>query len=246
MRQTGGPHLERMRIGLYRSWTATSDEGWTRWVFGEWGVPFESLGNEAVRLGALEHRFDAIVVPSMSYAELVSGLPGAHPDYAGGLGSQGIAALLGFVEAGGTLVLLGSSAEFGIRAFELAVRGVESSKDEEGWEAPGSILQVEWEQSHPVSRGLPQRGAVFQAGGAAFEILDPLSVRPIARYTTENTLLSGYARGEDRIAGLAAAVEADFGRGRVVLFGFRPQHRAQTHGTFKALFNALYPREPGG
>ena len=42
------------------------------------------------------------------------------------------------------------------------------------------------------------------------------------------------------MAGRAAVVPVDMNPGRLVLFGLRPQHRAQTQATFPLLFNALY------
>ena len=62
----------------------------------------------------------------------------------------------------------------------------------------------------------------------------------IARYPNEDIVASGWLRGEDAMAGRAAVVEVDLRPGRILLFGLRPQHRAQTHATFPMLFNALY------
>ncbi|MDQ3555815.1 MAG: M14 family metallopeptidase, partial [Gemmatimonadota bacterium] len=100
------PGLQRLRVGLYKPWTASMDEGWTRWVFERWGVPFDTVKDARIRGGNLAADFDAIVVPDISYREMTRGLdPARSPaEYAGGLGAPGIAALRAFVEAGGTLV----------------------------------------------------------------------------------------------------------------------------------------------
>ena len=64
-------------------------------------------------------------------------------------------------------------------------------------------------------------------------------VEVIATYVDRDILQSGWLLGEQVIARKAAAVTVKQGAGKVVLLGFRPQHRDQTHGTFKLVFNAL-------
>lgn len=241
-----GETLERLRVGLYKPWTASMDEGWTRWVFEQWGVPFDTLHDARLRRGKLGRRYDVIVVPDLSYREMMRGLdPAASPaEFAGGLGERGAAALREFVEGGGTLVLLDSSVEFAIRELGVPVRDVAAEQrddDPARWYAPGSILRVRWDPSHPLAYGMPEESAVYYARSPVLEVApDAPGVRVVARYPEKDLLLSGYAQGEERVAGKAALVEAEVGRGKVVLFGFRPQHRAQPHETFKPLFNALY------
>jgi hypothetical protein len=244
-----GRTLDRLRVGLYRPWTASIDEGWTRWVFEQWAVPFDSLRDAEVRAGRLGERFDVVVIPAQSHAQLVQGHPRAHPEYAGGLGAEGVEALRTFVEDGGILVLLDGASELAIRSLGVPVRDLlsgQSRTDPDRWFAPGSLLRVEWNSSHPIAHGMPAEGAVFYGrsdfgGGPVFEV-DPNAegVRVVARWPERDVLMSGYAQGEDRIGGHAAVVEVQMGAGRVVMFGFRPQHRGQPHGTFRALFNALY------
>ncbi len=111
----------------------------------------------------------------------------------------------------------------------------------EAFYAPGSILAVDLRTDHPLAYGMPERSAVYYANGPIFEVQDGDQVEVIARYSEEGQLLSGYALKPEFLAGKAALVEARQGDGRVVLFGFRPQHRGQTHETFKLLFiNAVY------
>src|SRR5690606_27349309 len=241
-----GRTVRSLRVGLYRSRVASADEGWTRWVFEQWGVPFDSVMDADVRAGALGTRFDAIVIPDHSYRELMRGLdPARSPaEYAGGIGEVGARALREFVNGGGTLLLLDSSSEFAIRELDVPVREVTaelSGAEAERWFAPGSLLRVRWDTAHPVAAGMPEESAVFYARGPVFEPHAGASgVSVVGRYPGEELLLSGYVQGEDQVAGGAALVEARVGLGRVVMFGFRPQHRGQTHETFKLLFNALY------
>lgn len=238
--------LQRLRVGLYKPWTGNLDEGWTRWMFERWGVPFDTLHDAQIRAGGLNGRYDAIVVPAMAYREMMQGPRRAHPDYAGGLGREGAAALRRFVEEGGTLLLFDSSIEFAIRELGVPVRDVNAAQDTTDvhrWYAPGSLLRVRWDTSHPVAWGMPEESAINYARSPVLDVPPGTpGVTVVARYPERNILMSGYSQGEERIAGKAALVEAQVGRGRVVLFGFRPQYRGQTHETFKPLFNALYRR----
>jgi hypothetical protein len=243
------PHegIDLPRIALYKPWTASMDEGWTRWVFEQWGIPFDTIHDASIQSGALRERFDVLVIPDLTYREMMQGSPRAHPEFAGGLGAAGAAALREFVQGGGTLLLLDSSSEFAIRELGVPVRDLEAAQrqdDPARWFAPGSLLRVRWDRAHPLASGMPEESAVFYARSPVFEV-EPGApgVTVIARYPAAGEILvSGYTQGEERIAGHAAMVEAQVGEGRVVMFGFRPQHRAQPHDTFRVLFNALYPR----
>ena len=74
---------------------------------------------------------------------------------------------------------------------------------------------------------------------SAFDVTDPKRVRVIARYATDNLLRSGWLLGEDYLKSKVALAEVSLGHGRVILFGFRPQHRGQTWGTFPLIFNSI-------
>ncbi|MEX2570148.1 MAG: M14 metallopeptidase family protein [Gemmatimonadota bacterium] len=241
-----GRPMDQLRVGLYKPWTASIDEGWTRWVFEQWAVPFDTIHDDRIRQGDLLEEFDAIVLPSLGYRQILEGSSRAHPDFAGGIGAAGATALRRFVEEGGTLVLLDDATEFATEQLGIPVRNILEDQDDDdpdAWYAPGSLLRVEWARDHPVATGMPDEGAIFYARSAVFEVdAAAPGISIIARYPESDILMSGYAQGEERIAGRAAALEAVVGAGRVVLFGFRPQHRAQPHLTFKPFFNALYQR----
>lgn len=243
-RPAGG--IGRLRVGLYKPWTASMDEGWTRWVFEGWGVPFDTVKDAQMRAGNLNRRYDVLVVPDISYRQMTQGLDARRSpaEFAGGLGERGVAALQQFVRAGGTLVLLNASSEFGIRELDVPVRNItdeQQANDPARWYAPGSLLRVRWAAGHPVTRGMPEESAIYYGRSPVFEMVPGAQgVTALATYPERDVLLSGYAQGEDRIAGRAALVEAQYGQGRVLMFGFRPQHRGQPHDTFRVLFNALY------
>ena len=83
---------------------------------------------------------------------------------------------------------------------------------------------------------------VFYGSNQVYEVQrsgDGQNARRVASYIDRDILQSGQLDGEEHIANRAAMLSVDHGEGQVVLIGFRTQHRAQTHGTYKFLFNAL-------
>jgi len=89
---------------------------------------------------------------------------------------------------------------------------------------------------------MPEEALVFNWDGPAFRIVPSAfneGSEAVVRYPERDILRSGRLIGEEKIAGKMAMLSVRCGGGRVVLFGFRPQHRGQTHGTFKLLFNTL-------
>jgi hypothetical protein len=232
--------LRRPRVGLYRSWVPSIDEGWTRFVFErEMGVASQELHDREVRAGRLRERFDVVVLPDQAPDALRSGhAPGSMPEeYTGGLGGEGTTALRAFVAAGGTLVALDSATGFAIDQLQLPVKNVLAGVAPSDFFCPGSILRVEAGADHPLVHGLPVPTPVWFEGSPAFEA-DERAV--VLRYGDQDPLLSGWLLGGKRLKGRAALVEVPLGKGRVVLFGFRPQYRAQSRVTYPALLNALY------
>ncbi|MGH7673035.1 MAG: M14 family zinc carboxypeptidase, partial [Gemmatimonadales bacterium] len=234
------------RVGLYRSYDAAMDEGWTRWVFDTWKVPYTTLVDSVIRAGELRSKLDAIVLPDQAPREILEGLPARRypAPYAGGIGPEGADALRQFVLDGGTLVALNDASRFAVQALLLPVRNVLESVADEDFYAPGSIFRLELDTAHAVARGArPEVGAWFQ-GGPGFEALDSSVVRVIGRWPADpaRVLLSGWVLHPERIAGKAGLLEVRLGAGRVVLFGFRPQYRGQSLATYPLLFNSLQMR----
>lgn len=232
-----------VRIGLYRSYAAAMDEGWTRWVFDTWGIPYESVTDSIVRAGSLGARYDAIVLPSQAPRQILEGLPPRRylQRYAGGLGLAGVQALRDFVDGGGTLVTLNEASEFAIGALDLPVTDALAALSPREFYAPGSVLRIQPEADHPLAEGMPSETIAWFESGPVFDVRDPARARVVARYPSapNEVLLSGWLLGPAQIAGKAALVEVRRGRGRVILFGFRPQYRGQSQATFPLLFNAL-------
>jgi hypothetical protein len=247
------PSLSRLpRIALYRGWTANIDEGWTRFVLEQQGIPYLSIGDSIVKGGKLRDQYDVILVPDMSFRDIHDGMSASDvpPRFAGGLGDAGVRELSAFTRSGGTLVLLDRASELATSAMGVAVRRItvpqrEDDDDKPGAPqslfAPGSILRVLVDGSQHVARGMSDTAAVYFTNSVTFDVPTGSAARVIARYPERESdiLLSGYLQGGSAIAGKAAAVDVPVGKGRVVMFGFRVQYRGQSYGTFKMLFNAL-------
>ena len=229
-----------LRIALYRSHVPSMDEGWTRWVLEQSGIPYTSAGNVDILSGALRERYDVILFPDQSPDTIQHGFkPGTMPpEYCGGLG-DGIRSLRDFVRDGGSLVFLNRSTEYAIERFDLKLKNVVRGLPETEYYSPGSLLNVALDTSHPLARGLPEDIAIWSEASPAWEVRGNSGARIIARYPAERILASGWLTGEKHLAGKAALVEVRAGRGRLILFGFRPQYRGQTWQTMKLLFNAL-------
>jgi hypothetical protein len=292
----GGKAVKAARIGLYRPWTASMDEGWTRWIFEQFSFPFTNLYNADIIAGHLRDRFDVVLIPDMPARSILEGhRPGTIPDrYAGGIGDQGADELRDFVRDGGTLILFNNATLFGIEQFKLAIDnalpaaggrgggggggageapvvatatpaaapaaaapptggggGRGQGRGQTGPAAPatgaaffcsGCLLKIHVEDAkNTLTAGLPADPIVMFERGPAFDTKSDFKGTVLARYPRDrNPLMSGYLTGPDRIQGKAAAIDATYGKGRVLLLGFRPQWRGQSHGTYKFFFNALY------
>jgi hypothetical protein len=250
----GGQGVTRQRlprIGLYQPWTGNIDEGWTRWLFEQYGISYTTLHDGDVKKRGLRQRFDVIVLPDADGSSILRGVDSTRipSRYAGGLGESGANAVSEFVRGGGTLVCLDGSSNFAIARLNLPVvnvlAGEASGPQVLRFYAPGSIFGVllgRMERAgSPVTLGVPDSLDIYFENSAAFTVSAP--ARALATYP-DRPLRSGYARFQERLAGKAALVEAPVGSGRVILFGFRPQFRGQTHGTFKLLFNTVLLAAP--
>ncbi len=232
----------RKRIAIYQSYSASMDEGWTRWVFDANRVPFTTVHDRDIRAGGLRAKFDAIVLPDQSPAELRRGLGTPYPDsLRGGLGDAGAAALTAFVTEGGALLAFNEASEYAIEAMALPVSNVLAKVRNTDFYAPGSIFAVEVNRAHPVAASYrAPTPAVWFEDSPAFAISDSTRASVVLRYpSTGGVLLSGWLLGGARLNGRAALVDASVGTGHVYLYGFRPQYRAQTNATWPLIWSAI-------
>jgi hypothetical protein len=235
----------QVRLGVYRPWTASMDEGWARWVLEEFAIEYTTLETPDVRQGGLRERFDVILVPHISPEHLRAGQPEKNregdpnnPEYIGGLGSLGMDELRVFVEQGGTLISIDTSTAAIMEDMALAVRNGVAGLEKSEFSCPGSLVRIVVDPAHPLAYGLPRELAVLFMDSVAFELRGN-GATSVARYPASNPNLSGWILGEKHLEGKSALVDVPYGDGRVVLVGFRPYFRAQTRGTYKVLFNAI-------
>ncbi len=236
--------LKKARVGLYRPWAPSIDEGWTRWILENYGFDPKSIYNADMRSANLESRYDVIVLPDMSSRQLVQGYgPGIVPgQYAGGVGEDGLEHLREFVRDGGTLIALNRTAGALIPLMSLPVQNVIEGAKSDKFFCSGALLRVETEHADmPVNFGVSESPVVMFQAGPAFQPLPGFHGAVLAKYPKQtNPLESGLLLHPEAIEGKAAAVELAYGRGRILLFGFKPQFRGQSHATYKYLFNELY------
>ncbi len=242
----GGSYFEQAapRLGVYQSWRPAIDEGWTRFVLEEYGFPYTTLHDADIRNGGLATRYDTIVLPHQGREDLLEGNKEKDsykdpypPDYVGGLGAIGLAALRAFVEEGGTLVTLDAACEAVIKGFWLPVRNVLEGLDCKEFYCPGSLLRIIVDPTQPLGWGLRRDETAVFINSSAFVLEGEGKVA--ARYPLADPNLSGWLLGATHLAGKAALLEVPLGLGRVVLIGFRAQFRAQSRGTYRVLFNAI-------
>lgn len=228
-------------VGLYQPWFPVADEGWTRWLFDRYEVPYATVHDQELRRGDLVRRFTSIVLPSVEPDVLDHGWdPGTMPvEYTGGLGAVGAESLRSYVEEGGTLVALGRSTGWVVEKLNLEVIDRLRGKSRDEFFAPGAQITLTVDTTTTIGRGMPVEGAAWIEGGAAFDLPAGRAAVRVATYGRRPRVLSGWVRGVGSLAGAAAVVEISVGRGRVVLYGIDPQQRGVSVGTFPLLFNAL-------
>jgi hypothetical protein len=184
--------------------------------------------------------YDAIILPSQRARDILEGnAAGSYPpEYTGGITSGGVNNLKTFTEKGGVVICFDASCELLIKQFELPVRNVLEGVRPSDFFCPGSILSLDLDRSNPISRGVASPLDAYFINSSAFETADP-KVRVVARYAKQEVLRSGWLLGEEKIRSTIALADVPYGKGRIILFGFRPQHRGQTWGTLPLIWNAL-------
>jgi hypothetical protein len=261
---TGAYALRRPRVAmLQRYGGGNMEEGWTRLMFEQFNLTSKPLMDAEIKAGNLEAKYDTIILPADSIAAMTGERPaqgqgggggfGGGPDntpaeYRSGFGADGVKALQAFVQKGGTLLALGNAGDLPIQRFGLPVRNIVNGLPSKTFWSPGSTLRVTFNNSNPLAYGMPAEGlALFMAGGQVYEVTGQdrsQDVEILTTYVERDILQSGWLLGEQVIAKKAAAVSVKHGAGKVVLIGYRPQHRDQTHGTFKMVFNAVLNGPP--
>jgi hypothetical protein len=253
---------------LYKSDMPSMDFGWTSWLLPEHFScsRITETKNSEIREGKIKASTRFILFPDQSPNQILNGYAkGSMPDeYTGGVGKEGVENLKTFVENGGTLVFLNRSSDFAIEQFNLPIKNVTKGLPRKDFYIPGSILRTELSTDHPITKGMPAQSIAWFENSPVFDfILDKptvvvptsaetseakpsaqnsgMKIKVLARYPwdSKQILLSGWALGAEKIAGKYALLEVTMGKGKIILFGFRPQYRGQSLATFPLLFNAI-------
>jgi zinc carboxypeptidase len=243
---------KKPRIAIYNPWGGALDEGWTRWLLDQYGFAPKSLHPQDVKSGL--QNFDVFILPDIDKEQIANGrrrgeegsmryqdeLP---PEYRGSLEKEGADVLKKFVENGGTLLAFSAACDYVIDNFNIPVRNALARATD--FSVPGSLVRVSVNTNHPVTADMPKETAIYIDRAIAFETTSPggeLQRWVLMTYPEDSRdiLLSGWISGEERLTRKAAAVAMTYGKGRIVLFGFRPQHRGQTHAAFPMIFDAMY------
>jgi hypothetical protein len=253
--------LRPVRIGLWDTYGGSIPSGWTRWLLEQFEFPFDVVFPKTLDAGNLASRFDVLIfvdgaIPMRDSSRTTQPAPASiPPEYRDWLGtvtvSRTVPELRKFVEAGGTLLAIGSSTSVGFH-FGLPIRdalversatGGESPVSREKFYVPGSLLEARVDTSHPLAWGISDPVNVFFDESQAFRLLPDASskgVKAVAWFGTPAPLRSGWAWGQHYLDQAAEIIEAPVGKGHVLLFGPEIAWRAQPHGTFKFLFNGIY------
>ena len=257
--------LKPVRIGLWDQYGGSMPSGWTRWLFEQYEFPFEVVYPGTLDAGNLNAKYDVLVFVDGGIPERDGGgrggfgaqpsadaIPAEFRDRLGRVTvSKTVPELKKFAENGGTVLTIGGSTSFGhhlglpIRdaLVERVAGGAERPLPREKYYIPGSILEARIDNSQPLAYGMGEHAMVFYDESPAFRLQPEAAakgVRPIAWYDSPTPLRSGWAWGQQYLDEAVSIVEAQIGKGHVVLFGNEVNWRGQPHGTFKLLFNGIY------
>jgi hypothetical protein len=235
---SGRKEIGPLRVGMYQSYVENMDEGWTRLIFDDFGLGYTTLRNADIQAGNLRSRFDSIIIPDASRAQVVGGhrqgtMP---PEYVGGLGDKGTAALKDFVEKGGTLILLNHASDYGSQDLGVKVKNAVQGVATKDFYSPGSLLNMTLDTKSPLAYGVP---ANIQLWGEQSPAWEAPAEYVVAKYPAKDVLASGWLLGEKYLTGKAALLDVPMGSGHIIMFGMRPQYRSQSYQNFKLFFNAM-------
>jgi hypothetical protein len=259
-----GAPLRQPRIALWDQYGGSIESGWTRWILEQFEFPFTRVFPPELDAGNLNAKYDVLILPAGAIPAVGGaggrggrgGGGGPNPDeipveYRAQLGrvtaDRTIPQIRAFVENGGTVIALSDSAMNLAQQLKLPI---ENHLVENGapiprakYFVPGSVLSAKVDTTYPLAAGMTERTDVFFDNSPVFKLApgaDAAGVRAFAWFDSPTPLRSGWAWGQKYLDGGVLAVDVPLGKGHVVLYGPEILQRAQPHGTFKLLFNALY------
>ncbi len=243
--------IKKKRIGIYQPWITSMDEGWARLVLDSFYFDYKTLHNQDIKDKKWIEDIDILILPSMRTDAIVEGrmfgeqrrpdIPQMPEEYTGGIGKQGVENIKEFLRKGGELIALGEASDFVIEQIGVPVRNVLKNVSISEFFAPGTIVRLKVNnRDNPVAYGLKDEVPAYMINSIAFSTTTYAdSVSVIAKFDDNNVVMSGYLLGSEKIKSKVAMCEVPYEKGKIFMFAFRPQHRAQTWATFKFIFNIL-------
>jgi hypothetical protein len=238
--------LRPLRIGLYDQYGGLAPSGWTRWLFEQFEFPFEVVYPQTLDAGNLNSRYDVLVLTDGAFRKgagsgwqpTPASIPSGYRSWLGRITEdKTVPQLKKFVEAGGSLVTIGSSTGLA-ELLGVPVSDPLAGLSREQFYVPGSLMRAAIDPTNPLAFGMGPEAIVFFDSSPVFSLKG--DVQKVAWFASRETLASGWAWGQEHLEGSTAVAEAQIGAGKVVLLGPEVAFRGQPHGTFKLLFNALY------
>jgi hypothetical protein len=258
--------LSTGRIALWDQYGGSMSSGWLRWIMEQFKFPFNIIYSKEVDAGKLREKYDVIIfvsgaIPSLTEGGQISSrdttlkesdIPVEFRQQLGRITTEkSIPELKKFLEAGGTVFTIGTSTNLAYH-LNLPVKdalveinnGKVRSLSAEKYFIPGSIMRANVDSTLPACWGMASEADVFFDSSPVFKLASEAvsrgEVKPIAWFASDNTLRSGWAWGQEYLQDGVAAFVASVGSGKLYAFGPEIAFRAETHGTFKFLFNQLY------
>ena len=259
--------VKTRRIALWDTYGGSMSAGWVRWILEQHQFTFSLLYAKEIDLGNLKSKYDVIVfmggaIPGLKGQTVSrddsferepkeSDIPTEYHAQMGKITEKSIPSLKAFLEAGGDIVTIGSSANLAYHlglpvrnALVEMVAGKERNLPGEKFYIPGSVMQVVVDPDTRANWGMSTKADVYFGMSPVFKLQpDAIAqqvVKPLAWYASDKTLRSGWAFGQAYLQDGVAAFEAKVGAGKLFVYGPEITFRGQTHSTFKLLFNQLY------
>jgi len=255
--------IQPSRIALWDTYGGSMSSGWMRWIFEQFKFDYNVIYAQEIDKGDLKNKYDVILfvegaMPSLNTnARRPAGpKPEDTPDeFKKTIGSlsveTSIPALKKFMEDGGTVLTIGSSTNLAYHlklpvtnALVETVNGNQRNLPNEKFYIPGSVMQITLDPSQSNTWGMKSSADVYFDDSPVFNITPEAQtkgvIKPIAWFASDKTLRSGWAWGQSYLKNGIAAFDAQVGKGKLIAYGPEITFRAQTHGTFKLVFNQLY------
>jgi len=254
--------IRARRIALWDQYGGSAESGWTRWILEQFEFPYSRVYAPELDAGNLNAKYDALILPQGAVAAIGGGgrsgrgggevnaadIPAEYQSQLGRItADRTIPQVRAFLENGGTVIAVGTSAMNLAQQLKLPIENhlVENGQPipASKYFVPGSVLTGRVDAQNPLATGMRERTDFFFDNSPVFKLgpgAEAAGVTAFAWFDSPAPLHSGWAWGQKYLEGGVIAIEAPIGKGRVVLYGPEITQRAQPHGTFKLLFNALY------